>query len=63
MGTGLGLSIVRRIVNDHGQQIDVKSEPGNGAAFTFTLELAKEQRQRRAEALPEAGEEKENSEN
>ena len=46
MGTGLGLSIARRIINDHGQQITVKSQPGEGAAFTFTLEMAKDQHRR-----------------
>ncbi|MDO4357481.1 MAG: HAMP domain-containing sensor histidine kinase [Clostridia bacterium] len=58
MGTGLGLSIVRRIVNDHGQQISVQSEEGQGASFTFTLELARDQASahRRAAELP-AGEE------
>lgn len=50
MGTGLGLSIVRRIIQDHGQQIAVKSEPGAGAAFAFTLEMAKEQQRRMEEA-------------
>ena len=43
MGTGLGLSIVRRILNDHGQQIQAHSEPGSGAEFVFTLEMAKDQ--------------------
>lgn len=52
MGTGLGLSIVRRIINDHGQHISVESNEGRGAAFTFTLELAKDQ-VRRMEELPD----------
>lgn len=46
MGTGLGLSIVRRILNDHGQQITVQSGPGSGAEFVFTLEMAKDQTRR-----------------
>lgn len=56
MGTGLGLSIVRRIINDHGQQISVESREGEGAAFTFTLEMAKDQNRRIEPELPgEAG--------
>lgn len=36
-GTGLGLAIVRRIVDDHGGDIRVDSEPDQGACFTLTL--------------------------
>lgn len=36
-GTGLGLSIVKHIVQSHGGKVWVKSEPGKGAAFFFTL--------------------------
>src|ERR1035437_7506907 len=36
-GTGLGLSIVKHIVQNHGGKVWVKSEPGKGAAFFFTL--------------------------
>lgn len=52
MGTGLGLSIVRRIINDHGQQISVNSAVGQGAAFTFTLELAKDQQRKLETEFP-----------
>ena len=36
-GTGLGLSIAKLVVELMGGEIGVKSEPGNGADFTFTL--------------------------
>ncbi|MCY7387295.1 MAG: sensor histidine kinase [Burkholderiales bacterium] len=36
-GTGLGLPLAKRFVELHGGQIWVASEPGKGAAFTFTL--------------------------
>jgi two-component system NtrC family sensor kinase len=36
-GTGLGLTICYRIVEEHGGTMDVKSEPGKGAAFIITL--------------------------
>jgi len=36
-GTGLGLSIVKHIVQSHGGKVWVKSEPGRGATFFFTL--------------------------
>jgi two-component system phosphate regulon sensor histidine kinase PhoR len=36
-GTGLGLSIVKHIVQSHGGEVWVESEPGHGAKFFFTL--------------------------
>jgi two-component system, OmpR family, sensor histidine kinase KdpD len=36
-GTGMGLTIAREIVAAHGGRIWLKSEPGKGAQFSFTL--------------------------
>lgn len=39
-GTGLGLSIVKHIIEAHKQTINVRSTPGQGCTFGFTLEKA-----------------------
>lgn len=39
-GTGLGLAIVKNVVQAHGGDVGVVSNPGQGATFTFTLPLA-----------------------
>ena len=36
-GTGLGLSVSFGIIQDHGGEISVRSEPGRGATFLITL--------------------------
>ncbi len=38
-GAGLGLAISRKIVEDHGGHIEVRSSPGQGATFTVRLPL------------------------
>jgi signal transduction histidine kinase len=38
-GSGLGLSIVKKIIDIHGAQYGVISEPGKGSTFWFELGL------------------------
>jgi PAS domain S-box-containing protein len=51
-GTGLGLLIVRRIVQEHGGEIDLVSDEGKGLVFTIRLPIL----DRRARMLPGASE-------
>jgi two-component system phosphate regulon sensor histidine kinase PhoR len=36
-GTGLGLAIVKHIIEAHDQTVNVRSRPGVGTTFAFTL--------------------------
>jgi signal transduction histidine kinase len=50
-GTGLGLLIVRRIVREHGGEIDLASHEGRGLTLTIRLPI----RNQRARMLAAGG--------
>ena len=38
-GTGLGLALVKKVISDHGGNVEVESEVGKGTAFHISLPL------------------------
>jgi two-component system, OmpR family, phosphate regulon sensor histidine kinase PhoR len=54
-GTGLGLSIVKHVVQRHGGEIDIQSEPGKGSAFKLVFPALRVRRRAVVEAATPSG--------
>src|SRR6056297_425388 len=52
-GTGMGLAASYGIIQEHGGDIDVSSEPGQGTSFTLTFPPADDAEPEREEREPE----------
>jgi len=52
-GTGLGLAITRRLVELHGGNLGLESQPGVGSCFYFTLPRAKTSETQETPAMPQ----------
>jgi len=50
-GNGLGLAIVKSVVEQHGGNVSVESEPEKGSCFSLSLPLAKIMEKKKADAI------------
>jgi nitrogen-specific signal transduction histidine kinase len=53
-GYGIGLSLAKNIIEAHGGQMDLESEPGRGSNFFFFLPLWNHQKNEKRDLTPSA---------